>query len=147
MMKRNWNAKGTRQAALPPTNLYLVRRYAIRSEFVSDVRESVCDPITERKASNVHDHLDHNQFAAPARLGSFALPDRSSRSVDTVPDACNDSAHNHLGYTERGNLEYSPNAHNGRAKQNTVLSTQRLPNSNHGDCAEEAADVIDGGNS
>lgn len=78
-MKMNWKARGTRHAALPPTNLIDVTKRSIEGYSVQrlSLREPIGHPVGERKPSDVHNHFDDYQLASPARLRSFALPHRS----------------------------------------------------------------------
>lgn len=56
-IKINWKASGKRHATLPPRNLASGSVPMNRVEPMN-LRESVGDPIRQRKASDVHDHLD-----------------------------------------------------------------------------------------
>ena len=56
-INRNWKAKGTRQDALPATKLMRVSKYYRFPELCS-VREAIGDPVRQREAGNVHNHLN-----------------------------------------------------------------------------------------
>lgn len=100
--------------------------------------------LTEREPKDVHNHLDNDKLAAPARLGRLALPHRGRRRVDAVADAGDDAADEHLRQAERGDLQDGPGAHDGRAREDRPLPAQPLAEPDRRDGAQEAADVVDG---
>lgn len=64
-------------------------------------------------------------------------------SEANVPE--DNTPHKHLRETERRSLEDSANGHDGGANQDGLLPPQSLPNREGDDGAEEAANVVDGG--
>lgn len=100
---------------------------------------------TQREPKDVHNHLNDNQLASPTRLTSLALPHGRGTGIDTVSDTRHDAADKHLREAESGGLQDGADGHDCGTNENGVLAAEALTDPYCGNCAEEAANVVDCG--
>lgn len=126
-MKRNWKARGTRQAVSPPTKLQCSARIrSIERVEKEYLREPIRDPIRQREPRNIHNHLNNNKFTTPTRLRCLTLPNRRRRSVDTITYTSDHSADEHLALAVRGDLQDGADTEDRGAEQHAVLAAERI---------------------
>lgn len=102
---------------------------------------------TQREPKDVHNHLNNNQLASPTRLTRLTLPHGRGTGIDTVPDTRDDAANEHLREAKSGGLQDGADGHDCGADEDGVLAAEALADPYCGNCAEEAANVVDCGNS
>jgi hypothetical protein len=76
--------------------------------------------------------LNHNIPPTMMRLSTLALPRRSGRRIQTIPNTRNDASDDKLSESIRGSLENSSNNRDRGAKEYSSSTTKRIPNPDTG---------------